>query len=50
MLQQTVISEYPATEKRFQQKLMAAIHIVSLPGRGFEIGSVGFANRHIFCS
>ncbi len=35
---------YLANEKRFLRKLMVAMHIISLPGRGSKIGSIKFAN------
>lgn len=38
------VHSYLANDKRFLRKLMVAMHIISLPGRGSKIGSIKFAN------
>jgi superfamily II DNA helicase RecQ len=38
------VHSYLADDIRFRRKLMVAMHIMSLPGRGSEIGSIKFAN------
>ncbi|KAH8745513.1 hypothetical protein BGZ57DRAFT_975038 [Hyaloscypha finlandica] len=38
------VHSYLANEERFLRKLMVAMHVISLPGRGSEISSIKFAN------
>jgi hypothetical protein len=39
-----MIERFIANDVRFRRKLMVAMHIMNLPGRGSEIGSIKFAN------
>jgi hypothetical protein len=38
------VHNYLASDTQFRQKLMVAMHIISLPSRGSKIGSIKFAN------